>query len=65
MQVKIGDMFKTRISGNFVFMITKIDSPKLIHCDVFTENRLVGKSYEYETTLLKMEKLSSLEKELT
>lgn len=65
MKIKIGDIFKSRISGNFIFKVYKIDGPKLIYCDVFSENMLIGKSFEYETTLLKMQKLSSLEKELT
>ncbi len=66
-EIEVGDVF---CQYNFVydtrslFKIVALQSPNLLVCVVYMENRKVGESIEHRNTLLKMKKLSSLEKEL-
>jgi hypothetical protein len=63
--IEIGDCFETFQAGlNFTFKIVKILSLNLVECEVFCNDRKVGFSQEHRNTLLRMQKLSSLEKEL-
>lgn len=60
MEVEVGDVFKL---GNYLYMVRSI-GVTLVEVNVFYDNRIVGESLEHKNTLLKMQKLSSLEKEL-
>ena len=67
MEIQIGDVFSnynTVYGAKSLFKVVKIETTNLMTCIVYIENRIVGKSTEHRNTLLKMQKLSSLEKEL-
>lgn len=59
--MNIGDCFKSIL---YTFKVVDFLSSNTVRCEVYIYNRRVGISNEYRNTLLKMEKLSSLEKEL-
>jgi hypothetical protein len=61
MEIEIGDIFK---HGRLLFkVIEKIDFFN-IRCNVFYDKRIVATSNEHTNNLLRMKKISSLEKEL-
>lgn len=62
MEIQLGDIFKLG-HGNYLYMVRSI-GVTYIEVNVFYDNRIVGKCLEHRNTLLKMQKLSSLEKEL-
>lgn len=68
MEIKVGDVFRyyNHVTNQAVlFKIIKFETPNMANCEVYLQNRQAGKSLEHRNTLLgKMQKLSSLEKEL-
>ena len=62
MEIEIGDVFK---HGMLLFKVIEEINISTSRCSILFDNRIVATTYEHKTTLLKMEKLSSLEKELT
>jgi hypothetical protein len=65
MEVEVGDVFKDYYPDRILlFEVIKIESLNLITCNVYIENNSLGKSVEHKNTLLKMQKLTPLEKEL-
>lgn len=67
MQIEVGDIFRQvgdifRLSF-YLYKVTKVDNQR-IQCNVYFDNRFVGLTSEQENTLLKMQKLTPLEKEL-
>jgi hypothetical protein len=60
MEIHIGDVFSSVI---YKFKVIQIKN-NYINCEVYFHSRIVGKSLEHKNTLLRMQKLSSLEKEL-
>lgn len=60
MEIQVGDVFKSML---YNFKVIQIKNG-YANCEVFLYNRKVGMSLEHKNTLLKMQKLSSLEKEL-
>lgn len=63
MEIQIGDVFKHTWTFPKLFKVVKMDGDR-IQCNVYFDNRFVGITSEKKNTLLKMQKLSSLEKEL-
>jgi hypothetical protein len=61
MEIEIGDVLK---HGSLLFVVTEKIDFFYIRCKIFYDKRVVAISNEHRNTLLKMEKLSSLEKEL-
>ena len=61
MEIEVGDDFK---QGSLLFVVNEKLDLHLIRCNLFYNKRVVATSYEHPNTLLKMQKLSSLEKEL-
>jgi hypothetical protein len=59
MEIEIGDVFESTI----YFKVVGLLSSNLVECEVYIDNRVVI-TVEHKNTLLKMQKLSSLEKEL-
>jgi hypothetical protein len=59
--MNIGDCFKSIL---YTFKVVDLLSSNIVRCEVYVYNRKVSITNEYKNTLLKMEKLSSLEKEL-
>ena len=67
MEIEVGDVFRYynyAINQAALFKVIKFESLNMVNCEVYLQNRQVGKSLEHRNTLLKMQKLSSLEKEL-
>jgi hypothetical protein len=59
--IEVGDCFKSII---YTFKAIKILSYNSVQCEVYIYNRKVAISDENRNTLLRMQKLTSLEKEL-
>ena len=67
MEIEVGDIFSnynTVYGVKALFKVVNIETLNLVTCVVYMENSIVGKSVEYRNTLLKMQKLTPLEKEL-
>lgn len=67
MEIEVGDIFSnynTIYGVKALFKVVKMETLNLMTCVVYMENRIVGKSIEHRITLLKMQKLTPLEKEL-
>ena len=72
MEIEIGDVFKdNHMFPNHqgyiesLFKVVEILDYVHVSCEVYLIGHYVSRSTEYKNTLLKMQKLSSLEKELT
>jgi hypothetical protein len=63
MEIQVGDVFKCYNTFPKLFKIVRIDND-LIQCNVYYNNIFVGITSDNKNTLLKMQKLSSLEREL-
>ena len=59
--IEVGDCFKSIL---YTFKVVEFLSSNLVECEVYVYNRKVAITNEHSNTLLKMKKLSSLEKEL-
>lgn len=59
--IEIGDCFESII---YTFKVVNFLSSNKVRCEVYLYNRRVSITDEYRNTLLRMQKLSSLEKEL-
>jgi hypothetical protein len=59
--MEIGDCFQ---DSGLIYRVIKFWSLHIVECEVYSHYRNVGKTSEHRNTLLKMRKLSSLEKEL-
>jgi hypothetical protein len=59
--IELGDCFKSII---YTFKVVEFLSSNLVECEVYVYNRRVSITSEHRNTLLRMQKLSSLEKEL-
>jgi len=59
--IEVGDCFKSII---YTFKVVDFLSSHLVECEVYIYNRKVSITSEHRNTLLRMQKLSSLEKEL-
>ena len=67
MEIEVGDIFSdynTVYGVKALFKVVNIETLNLVTCVVYMENSIVGKSVEHRNTLLKMQKLTPLEKEL-
>jgi hypothetical protein len=63
--MEVGDCFRHVSAGlSFIYRVVKILSRTEIACEVLCNDREVGFSHEHRNTLLKMQKLTPLEKEL-
>ncbi len=63
MEIEIGDVFMLPWNFSKLFEVVKLEK-NAAHCRVYFDDRFVGVTLEHKNTLLKMQKLSSLEKEL-
>ena len=66
MEVKIGDVFRDSHKSyiEYLFKVVEIVDHIRVNCEVHLANGCLRRSIEHKNTLLKMQKLSSLEKEL-
>jgi len=63
--IEVGDCFKSIFKSiTYTFKVVKFLSSNSVECEVYVYNRIVRITSEHRNTLLKMQKLSSLEKEL-
>ncbi len=64
MKVEVGDVFKNNKPFPSLYKVIGIEPSNLLKCEVYFDNRLICVSLEHNVISLKMQKLSSLEKEL-
>lgn len=67
MEIQINDIFSqyNHVYNTIaLFKVVTIENRNIVRCLVYMQNRIVGDTLEYKSTLFKMQKLSSLEKEL-
>jgi hypothetical protein len=62
--MEIGDCFRYKNNFDYIFKVIKFLSLNLVECEVYFLDRKVNVSNEHKSTLLKMRKLTELEKEL-
>ena len=66
MEVEIGDVFRDNHKSHieYLFKVVEIIDHILVDCEVHLAGGCFRRSIEHKNTLLKMQKLSSLEREL-
>lgn len=68
MEIEVGDMFRNsydyEIIHVFVVVLNYSSANKTYLCEVYHGNRLIASTVEQKNTLLKMQRLTPLEKEL-
>ena len=63
MEIEVGDVFKITFIVPQLYKVVRLEKDAA-HCRVYFDDRFVGVTLEHKNTLFKMQKLSSLEKEL-
>jgi hypothetical protein len=63
MEIEVGDVFKAHFIFWKLYKVVKLEN-YAAHCRVYFEGRFLGVTLEHKNTLLNMQRLSKLEKEL-
>jgi hypothetical protein len=63
-KVQVGDVFKNNEPFPALYKVIAIEPSNLLKCEVYFDSRMICVSLEHNVISLKMQKLSSLEKEL-